>query len=180
MHRYWAFALALACALAPSLGFGQSSTSSNPGAATATCNFNQQDQLAVRYQQVTVRKKERKEKEFLGHDVPYGKVWEPGEQPLTMFTNVAVSINGTSVPVGAYTLYLIPDRKEWTLIVSKNTDVKAPYDESKDLVRAPMKIGQLPAPESKFSVYFAHTGPEECTMRVDIADTRAWIPFQQQ
>lgn len=170
--------LALACILASSFGFGQDPTSADPSLATATCNFSEQQQLAVEYRPLTVEKKQ--EKNFLGHEVPYGKIWAPEERALTMFTNSPVSIAGANLPVGAYTLYLIPARKQWTLVVSKNTDVKATYDESKDLVRAPMEIGQLPAPEQKFSIYFAHTGPNECTMQVDIADTRAWVPFQQK
>ncbi len=173
----YAFVLALSCILS-GYAVGQNSTSTTPGPATATCNFSDQQQLAVQYQQVTLDKKQ--DKKFLGHDVPYGKVWEPGKQPLTLFTNSPVTIAGKNVPVGAYTVYLIPNQKDWTLVVSKNTNKSAGYDESKDLVRAPMQIGQLPAPEPQFSVYFAHTGPKECTMRIDIADTRAWVPFEQK
>ena len=173
----YAFVFVLAC-IVGGYAVGQNSTSTTPGPATATCNFSDQQQLAVQYQQVTLDSK--KDKNFLGHDVPYGKVWEPGKQPLTLFTNSPVTIDGKNVPVGAYTVYLIPDKKEWTLVVSKNTSRSAGYDASKDLVRASMQIGQLPAPEPEFSVYFAHTGPKECTMRIDIADTRAWVPFEQQ
>lgn len=172
-----ALVLALTCIVGTCFMFGQSSTSTNPGPATATCDFSDQQQLAVQYEQVTIGKHD---KDFLGHEVPYGKVWEPGKQPLTLFTNSPVSIDGINVPVGAYTLYLIPDRKEWTLVLSKNTDKTADYDKSKDVVRAPMQIGQLPSPEPEFSVYFAHTGPKECTMRIDMADTRAWVPFEQK
>ncbi len=170
--------LALACILASSFGFGQNSTSANPGLPTATCNFNDQQQLAVEYPQLTLGKKDLKN--YLGREVPLGKVWAPKETALAMFTNTPLNVGGADLAVGAYTLYLIPERKEWTLIISKNTDVKAPYDQSKDLIRVPMQTGQLPAPEKTFSVYFAHTGPKECTMRIDIADTRAWAPFQQK
>jgi len=156
---------------------GQQAPAANPEEATATCNFNDQQQLAVEYEPVTVGKKTA---DYIGDKVPYGKVWEPGKRPLTLFTNSPLMIAGSTVPVGAYTMYLIPDRKQWTLVLSKNTDRSAKYDKSKDLVRAPMDVGQLMTPEPGFSVYFAHTGPNECTMRVDIADTRAWVPFEQK
>ncbi len=172
-----AFVLALSCLMTACFAFGQNSTSTGTDSPTAVCDFNDQQQIVVRYQQVTVGKKD---KDFLGHNVPYGKVWKPGKEALTLFTNSPLNINGTTVPVGAYTMFLIPERKAWTLIVSKDTDKAGEYDQSKDLVRAPMEIGLLPAPESKFSVYFAHTGPKECTMRVDIADVGAWVPFQQK
>ncbi len=170
--------LALACILASSFGFGQRSASDNPGLATATCNFNDQQQVAVKYQQLTLAKKELKT--YLGHEAPFGKVWTPEQTALALFTNTPLDIGGADLAVGAYTLYLIPNHKEWTLIVSKNTDVKAAYDQSNDIVRVPMATGQLPAPEKRFSIYFAHTGPKECTMRVDLADTRAWAEIHQR
>ena len=172
-----AFVLAVTFLVATCFVFGQSSSSTVPGPATATCNFSDQQQLAVQYEQIPVGKKDQ---DVLGHQVPYGKVWEPGKQPLTLFTNSPVTVDGSRVPAGAYTLYLIPEKKEWTLVVSKNTDEKAAYDKAKDVVRAPMQIGQLPSPEPQFSVYFAHTGPNECTMRIDMADVRAWVPFEQK
>jgi len=175
MRSSWIFAIVLI--LVSSFSFAQTSNPPDTDSATATCNFSDDQQLAVKYQEVTINKKQ--EKTFLGREVPFGKVWEPGQKPLTLFTNSPLSISGANLAVGAYTLYLIPNRKDWTLVVSKNTDVKAAYDQSKDIVRASMEIGQLPAPESKFSIYFAHTGPKECTMQVDLADTRAWVPFQQ-
>jgi hypothetical protein len=172
-----ALVLALSLAVGVVAAVGQNSTSTNPGPATATCNFSDQQQLAVQYQKLDLGKKD---KDFIGHQVPYGKVWEPGKQPLTLFTNSPVTVGGTKVPVGAYTMYLIPDKKDWTLVVSKNTDRSAKYDQAKDLLRAPMETGQLPSAEPQFSVYFAHTGPNECTMRIDVADTRAWVPFEQK
>ena len=43
-----------------------------------------------------------------------------------------------------------------------------------------MEVGILTSPEMKFNVSFEHTGPKECTIRVDIADVGAWVPLQQQ
>jgi hypothetical protein len=173
-----AFVLALVCFLGSCLALGQKPPSTDPGSATATCDFSDQQQLAVQYQQLTVAKKDQEN--FLGHQVPYGKIWEPGKQPLTLFTNSPLMIAGASVPVGAYTMYLIPNKKAWTLVVSKNTNTSAAYDQTMDIVRAPMQVGVLTSPESKFNVSWEHTGPNECTLRVDIADVGAWVPFNQK
>lgn len=150
---------------------------SNSKQASTTCDFNNQSQLTLNYQAISINPKDKK---YLGDDVPYGKVWEPGKKAMTLFTTTPVTLAGKQIPTGAYTLYLVPQEQKWTLVVSKNTDVNAKYDKSKDLVRAPMETGQLLSRESQFSVYFAHTGPQECTMRVDVADTRAWVPFEQK
>jgi hypothetical protein len=173
-----AFVLALVCFLLSCFALGQNPASSEPGSATATCDFSDQQQLAVQYQQLTIPKKDKDN--FLGRQVPYGKVWQPGQQPLTMFTNSPLTIAGANVPVGAYTIYLIPNKKEWTLVLSKNTNTSAAYDQAMDIVRAPMQTGTLTSPELKFNVTFEHTGPRECSLRVDIADVGAWVPFLQK
>jgi Protein of unknown function (DUF2911) len=173
-----AFVLALTLLTGSYFAFGQNSAPVNPGSATASCDFSDQQQLAVQYQPLTVAKKDKDN--FLGHQVPYGKIWEPGKQPLTLFTNSPLTIAGANVPVGAYTIYLIPNKKAWTLVLSKNTNTSATYDQGLDIVRAPMEVGILTSPEQQFSVSFEHTGPKECTLRVDIADVGAWVPFQQK
>jgi hypothetical protein len=173
-----AFVLALICFLGSCFVFAQNAPATDPGSVTATCDFSDQQQLAVQYQELTLAKKDKDD--FLGHQVPYGKIWEPGKQPLTLFTNAPLTIAGANLPVGAYTMYLIPNKKAWTLVVSKNTNPAAAYDQAMDIVRAPMQVGILTSPELKFNVSFEHTGPKECTIRVDIADVGAWVPLQQK
>jgi hypothetical protein len=158
--------------------FGQNATPSKANTQTATCNFDDQHQIVLNYEPLKINKKDQEN--YLGGKIHYGKVWEPGKQAMTLLTNTPVNIDGKQLPIGGYTVYLVPQRQEWTLIVSKNTNALAKYDESQDVARAPMQIGQLPHAEPEFSVYFAHSGPKECTMRVDLADTRAWVPFDQK
>ncbi len=142
--------------------------------ATATCNFNRAQQLAVRYRQVVVGAK----KKVLGKMIPYGQVWAPGGKPMTMFTNTPVSVGAKDVPTGAFTLFVIPDEKNWTLVISKSTDTSGKYDEHQDLARVPMQVGSLSSPEPQFSVYFAHVAPDQCNMRLDLQKARAFIPFK--
>jgi hypothetical protein len=133
--------------------------------------------MAVTYRPIKVN---TKNKQYVGNVVPYGKVWEPGKKAMALLTNTPLKIGDTELPIGGYTMYLVPEHDKWTLIVSKNTDISAKYDKSKDLVRAPMQTGQLPQPEPTFSVYLAHSAPTECTIRVDLADIRAWTTIQKQ
>ena len=174
--RHVSTLLTLCAAVSLSLSaIAQSSTST--GLSTATCNFDSEKQVAVQYEPMSLGKHDQ---EVFGGKIPYGKVWEPGRRALTLFTNTPLSVGGREIPIGAYTIYFVPQRDQWTLIVSKNTDPGVGYDESKDLARVSMQTGQLPSPEPDFSVYFAHTNPTRCSMRVDLADTRAWVPFEQK
>jgi hypothetical protein len=87
---------------------------------------------------------------------------------MTLFTNTPLQMHSTRLPIGAYTMFLIPDGKEWTLIVSKSTDMSGAYDSSQDVVRVRMDSGELPNPESSLAVSFAHVGPDQCNLRVDL------------
>ena len=144
--------------------------------ATATCNFDANNQLAVEYQQPTVNSK----KVEFGREIPYNKPWAPGGRPMTLFTNLPVAVDGHDIPVGGYTLFLIPSEKQWMLVISKSTDTSGRYNAGNDLVRVPMDSGQLPSPEDQFSVYFGHVAPTQCSMRVDLEKERAWVTFDKK
>ncbi len=99
---------------------------------------------------------------------------------MTMFTNTPLTLGGREIPIGAYTLFAIPDSKEWTLIVSKSTDTSGKYEEGLDVARVPMQHGELPTSESRFTVYFAHVAPSQCNMRLDLQNVRAWVVIHQK
>ena len=144
--------------------------------ATATCSFDTEKELTAGYQRVPFNLK----KPVLGHEVPYGKVWAPGGKPLTLFTNTPVEIGGMQLPVGAYTMFVVPNPKQWTLIISKSTDMTGKYDDHFDLVRVPMESGELPGPEPQFSAYFNHIAPNQCSLRLDLAKVGNWAVFQKK
>lgn len=139
--------------------------------ATATCNFDSTNQVAINYQRVPFDVK----KKVLGNEIPYGKIWAPGGKPMTMFTNTALSIGGNDVPVGAYTLFVIPEKEAWTLVVSRSTDTSGKYDEQQDLARITMQFGQLGATERRFSIYFVHAAPNQCNMRLYLQKTGEFV-----
>jgi hypothetical protein len=97
---------------------------------------------------------------------------------MVLFLNHPIVIDGKQIPVGAYTMFVIPAENKWTLIVSRSTDTSGKYDEHQDLVRVPMQWGELSSPESRFTIYFAHLGPSQCSMRLDLDKARAWVEFQ--
>ena len=143
---------------------------------TTSCDFTPDAQVAVEYQQVEFPNA----KKALGHEVSYGKVWAPGGKPLALFANTPVTVGGERLADGAYTMFVIPDEKSWTLVVSKGTAMNGNYDPAQDLARVPMQYGQLLQAESAFTAYFAHTAPDECNLRLDLGKARAWVVFRRQ
>ena len=149
--------------------FGQES----PANASATCNFDDQKQLVVQYQPIT-----GSAKKAVSAQVPFGKVWAPGGKPMTLFTNTTVQVGSRVLPIGAYTLFVIPNSKQWTLIVSKSTDMSGAHDPKDDLVRAAMESGELPSPETSLTIAFEHAGPGQCNLRMDLDKFGHFATFQ--
>src|SRR5581483_5921771 len=116
----------------------------------------------------------------LSNQIPFGKVWAPGGKPMTLFTNTSVQIGSRILPIGAYTLFLIPNSKQWTLVVSKSTDTSGAYDQEQDLVRVPMESGELPSPESQLNVAFGHVAPGQCNLRADLDKTGHFAVFHMK
>jgi hypothetical protein len=158
-------------ALLPQTAFAQDA----PASATATCNFDEEKQVVVEYQPVTVNLKRP-----ISGQVSYGKPWAPGGKPMTLFTNTPIQVGSRLLAIGAYTLFVIPNSKQWTLIVSKSTDMSGAYNEQDDLVRAPMEAGELPNAEASLNVSFGHVAPGQCNLRVDLDKFGHFTPFQEK
>ncbi len=173
MHRV-ILSFFLAASLAPIFG-GTARAQDDPNSASATCNFDEEKQLVVQYEHVNVNLKKP-----LNMQVPFGKVWAPGGKAMALFTNTPIQIGSKSLPMGAYNLYLIPTSKQWTLVISKGTDVAAPYNEGDDLIRIPTEAGELPSPEPTLSVSFAHVAPQQCNIRIDLDKYGHFTPIQQR
>jgi len=144
-------------------------------AATATCNFDEEKQLVVQYEPVSVDLKRS-----LSSQVPFGKPWAPGNKPLTLFTNTPIQIGSQMLPVGAYTLFVVPESKRWTLIISKSTDMSGAYSEKDDLVRVPMDSGELPSPQAVLNASFGHIAPNQCNFRIDLDKHGHFTVFKEQ
>jgi len=143
--------------------------------ASATCNFDEDKQLVVQYQHVAVNLKKP-----VNGQVPFGKVWAPGGKAIVLFTNTPIQIGSRTLPIGAYNLYVIPNSKQWTLVVTKGTDVGASYSEQDDLIRVTTEAGELPSPESNLTVSFAHVAPQQCNIRIDLDKYGHFAPIQQR
>ena len=148
---------------------GQSSDSSQ--AESAICAFEDGKQLTARYNSIATAHSD---------GPPVGKVLIPGGSAMTFFTETDLLLGQTTIPTGGYTMYLIPAKKEWTLIVSRNTSIDAKYDDKQDLARAQMETGQLSSPAEKLSLYFGHTGPKKCEINIDFGKTRGWVSFAEK
>jgi len=94
-----------------------------------------------------------------GDLVPYGNVWRTGANNATTLTfSEEVMIGGTKVPAGKYGLLSIPNKDNWTLILTKQLDVTSPaaYKQESDVVRVNVKPVTLKEPVETFTMQFAN------------------------
>jgi hypothetical protein len=146
-------------------------TDADANSASAVCDFDDGQEISVRYKDTVVSAK----------DEPHnGKVWLPGGSPMTLFTNVGLMLNQQNISPGAYSVYVIPNRKEWTLIVNRNVNPGAAYDEKQDVARSPMELGEIESPPKQLQVSFAHTGPKQCSIRLYYDKTGAFTEFTEK
>jgi hypothetical protein len=143
----------------------------NDQTGTVTCDFADGKEITVEYNTSVMSEK----------DQPHnGKVWLPGGSPMTLFTQVPLILNHVEIAVGAYSMYVIPNKKEWTLIVSKNVTNPKAYDEKQDLVRAPMELGGVDSPPKQLQASFAHVAPRQCSIRLYYGTTGAFVEFNEK
>lgn len=102
-----------------------------------------------------------------GEVAPYGEVWRTGANEATTFvTTTDLTVGGTHVPAGNYTLFTLPTKDKWTLIISKKTgEWGIPYPgEKDDLARVDMKVASGAAMEN-FTISFDKSG-KGCTLKL--------------
>lgn len=113
-----------------------------------------------------------------GAAVPYNKVWLPGDKPILFHTEAGLEIQGLAVPKGDYSLYILPDSKEWQLIISKQTGPQAgTYTAKMDLGRVPMDMKKAPAPVDPLRVSLVSYGSVAGKLEVAWENVVASVPF---
>jgi len=110
-----------------------------------------------------------KGRKIFGDIVPYGAVWRTGANNATTLTfGDEVTIGGTKVPAGKYGLLTIPDKKNWTIIISKQTDVTSPsaYKPEMDVVRVTAGVAKTKAAKESFTMQFENVKPASCDLYI--------------
>lgn len=119
-----------------------------------------------------------KGRKIFGDLVPYDKLWRTGANSPTLITfGDDVTIGGTKVPAGKYGLLTIPGQQEWTVIITKSTDVSGPaaYKEANDVVRVKVKPMELPFPVETFNIFFDNI--KATSMEAVIMWDKTVVPF---
>lgn len=118
-----------------------------------------------------------KGRKIFGGLVPYGQEWRLGANEATTFvTSADVTVGGTKVPAGSYTLFAVPNAGKWTLVISKKTgEWGVPYPgKDSDFARVDMKASALSSPVENFTIGFDKSAAG-CALRAEWENTRATV-----
>ena len=98
---------------------------------------------------------------------------------MFLFTQTDLTLDGSSISVGAYSMYAIPNQKDWTLVINNVTE-NASHDPSQDLARTTMQTGNLGSKEHNVKVMFGHVSDKQCNMRIYRAGLGSWAEFKER
>ena len=87
-----------------------------------------------------------RDRKIFGELVPFDKLWRTGASDCTTLTTDEDIIFGdTTLKTGSYSLFTIPSKKEWTVIVNTDNTLHGEngYDEKKDVFRFKVPVEQI-------------------------------------
>ena len=118
-------------------------------------------------------------RKIMGALVPFGEVWCTGANYATKITTEAeLQMGSLKLPKGSYSIWTIPNEKEWTLIINKETgQFHLNYKPELDFGRTPMKLKTLDSPVEAFRVDVRANGGNKGTLALVWETTEAYIPF---
>lgn len=121
-----------------------------------------------------------KDRAVFGELVPYGKVWRTGANKATAITfNTPVKFAGQVVAAGSYSIFTVPGKKEWKVMLNEETELwgAGDYDASKNIVEFTVPIEKVPHTES-FLIWFDAVKSGEGMLKMAWAKTGISIPLE--
>jgi hypothetical protein len=118
---------------------------------------------------------------IFGDLVPFGEVWRTGANAATKISfSTDVKLGGQAVPAGTYSLFTIPEAKEWTVILNKVADQFGAfsYDAAQDLLRVKAPVVALPAPLESFTIGVDELGTHSAMLTLAWEKTAVRVPIE--
>ncbi|WP_459211687.1 DUF2911 domain-containing protein [Aquimarina rhabdastrellae] len=99
---------------------------------------------------------------IFGDLIPYGKVWRTGANEATTFTTSKdITIDGSLLKAGTYSLWTIPNEKSWKVIFNSkvndwgvNMSGEAAREKQYDALTIEVPVTYLKDPVEQFTIYF--------------------------
>ena len=118
-------------------------------------------------------------RKVFGNIVPWNEVWRTGANAATqLMTDKTIMIGGTMIPAGTYSVFTLPSEKGWELIINgQHGQWGTQYDQSKDVIRVPMKVKKIPDMVEEFVFEIVPRGGMNATLMYRWEHTEASVDF---
>ena len=114
---------------------------------------------------------------IFGNLVPFGKLWRTGANSGTEISfSTDVKIDGKEVKEGSYSVFTIPNKESWELILYSQTNlwsVPRDWDESKIVFSSNIDVNKMSSADAieTFSIWIGNVTNNDCHLNIGWADT---------
>ena len=118
---------------------------------------------AIRYKdsyiKITYSQPHKRGRDIFGKLVPFDEVWRTGANEATELTTTKnIQINGTLLKAGTYSLFTIPQKDSWTIIINSEVGLWGAYNYNSklDVFRFTIPISTTDTVHESFTIQFDH------------------------
>lgn len=122
-----------------------------------------------------------KGRKVFGELVPFGQVWRAGANEATRITfGQEVLFGGQKVKKGTYALYVVPQEKEWKIILNRgvNNWGAYTYDAKEDVATTTVPVKMMNEKMERFTINFEDITDEKLNLVFEWDKTRADVPVE--
>ena len=122
-----------------------------------------------------------KGRKIFGELVPFGQVWRAGANEASRITfGQDVVFGGQKVKKGVYALYIVPQEKEWKIILNKgiNNWGAYTYDAKDDVASTTVPVKMMNEKMERFTINFEDITDEKLNLVFEWDKTRADVPVE--
>jgi hypothetical protein len=119
--------------------------------------------IAIRYKdayiKITYSQPQKRDREIFGKLVPYDQVWRTGANEATEITTTKnIQINGTLLKAGTYSLFTIPQKDKWTVVINSEVGLWGAYNYNSklDVMRFDVPVTTTDTVYESFTMQFDH------------------------
>jgi hypothetical protein len=132
------------------------------------------------YIRLTYSRPAKKERVIFGKLVPYGKVWRVGADEASEIKFYEdVTVQGKTLKAGVYSLFMIPNETEWTIIFNTDLDVWGAYsyNEAKDVLRVKVSPKKMDEMVENLTINFKKGNDNEAVMNLGWDNVTVSLPI---
>jgi hypothetical protein len=118
-------------------------------------------------------------RKIIGGVVPYNQIWRTGaNEATTLSTESDLVLGGTTIPRGTYSLYTLPSRTSWQLVVNKEVGQSGlVYHQRLDLARVKLQKAGLKDYVERFTISIERVSQTSGMLKLAWEKTALSIPF---